>query len=84
MTDDRTVHAETGYAEVVRYDRAGVWYVEDKQPIGSLFHRARMPIREVVEWLVEQPTNEVKVYYGKPGGRQFDKRVREALAAIDE
>lgn len=71
---DRTVHAETGYAEVVRYDRAGTWYVEDRDT-NHLKWRTRMSLAEVVEWLTDQPEGEVTVHFGKPGGRQDRKSV---------
>ena len=73
MSDDRTVHAETGYAEVVRYDRAGRWVIEDKSPQQW---RTPMKLDEVIEWITDQPEGEVKVHFGLPGGRQFDSRLR--------
>lgn len=86
MSDtDRRVHAETGYAEVVRYNRAGAWYVEDKPNAPkSLVWRTRLPLGEIVEWVTEQPQNEVTYHFGLPGGLQFDKRVRDELARIGE
>ncbi len=82
---DRTVHAETGYAEVVRYDRAGAWHVESK-PTGVplLNWRTRMPLPQIVEWITEQPQDEVTYYFGRRGGLQFDKRVRAELERIGD
>lgn len=81
MSEDRTVHAETGYAEVVRYDRAGVWYVENRKR-DSVEWRTRMPLQHVVWWITEQPQNEVTYHFGRKGGLQFDKRVRDELARV--
>ena len=81
---DRTIHAETGYAEVVRYDRAGIWRVEAKPgALSTAVGRQRMSLGGVVEWLQDQESigESVTVHYGRTGGLQFDKRARAALEA---
>jgi len=71
---DRTVHARTSDGgEVVRYDRAGKWYVEWP---GRMRPRRLVTLREAVELAVAgQPL------LGQAGGKSFDAKVRKALAA---
>jgi hypothetical protein len=68
---DRIVHAEHKVTrqEIVRYDRAGRWVLED--PVGP----AR-PLR--VDEAVHIVTRDAgwHVLHGQPGGRLFNARVR--------
>lgn len=69
---DRTVHASFGHLEIVRYDRAGKWYVEGepkRSPVSMLraAHLAR-------SWRGIGG----KVFFGLPGGKKFDAAVRDA------
>ena len=75
---DRTVHAETSTAEVVRYYAAGIWYIEDKTGKS----RVRMRLRDVVEWVTEQPQGDVTYHLGRTGGRQFDSRVHAEFERV--
>lgn len=73
---DRTVHAtihaeSVGDVEVVRYDRAGKWWLEfpggQRERVtleGAAFHAGGC-----------LPT--VDVHFGLPGGSRFDSKVRE-------
>jgi hypothetical protein len=79
---DRTVHAETAYAEIVRYERAGIWYVEDTPNSATPTCRTRMRLRHVVEWVTEQPQNEVTYHFGRQGGRLFDSYVKAELERV--
>jgi hypothetical protein len=81
VSADRTVHAETPYARIVRYGRAGSWRIEDVGPI-RVHWGARRSLRDIVEYITEQPQNEVTYHFGRPGGLQFDKRVRDELARV--
>lgn len=67
---DRRIHARSpmGY-EIVRYERAGKWYVEGE---GGL--RIRIPIVEAVR-LSTLPG--VSTQLGVPGGGRFDALVRD-------
>lgn len=69
MADDRTVHIELPDGrEVVRYDRAGKWYIEGPNITRlqlDLFHAAAQAIRPGA-----------RVFTGRPGGRAFDAAVR--------
>lgn len=70
---DRRVHAvlESG-AEVVRYDRAGKWYIE--WPDGAMKPRRRLNLSKAV-WHATSPG--AVVNYGVPGGQAFDSQVRK-------
>lgn len=78
---DRTVHAETPEAAVVRYDRRGTWHIEDKTALRQFWGK-RLNLRDVVEWVTEQEQSEVTYYFGVPGGLQFDKRVKAELQRV--
>jgi hypothetical protein len=69
---DRTVHAESDNAELVRYDRAGKWYVEYRD------HGCRrcLTLAEAVDLSMG-----MRLRLGQPGGRRFDKMVMQAIYA---
>lgn len=68
---DRTVHARTRLGnEVVRYDRAGKWYVES-----SSLPRQRLTLAQAVKMALAPGA---EVYFGRPGGGRFDAAVRDA------
>lgn len=69
-SDDRRVHATTAEsAEIVRYDRAGKWYVE--RPDGT---RRQLTVQEAVS-LATAPG--ARRYPGQHGGERFDHLVRK-------
>ena len=73
MTDDRTVHGHTmnGH-EIVRYDRAGKWYVEpqdDKRLAVTVIHAASLAALG-------------DFTPGLPGGKRFDALVRARRASL--
>lgn len=70
---DRTVHAENEHCEIVRYDRAGKWYLEPKQ---SGLQRRRIGIASAA---VEAARTGTTVHFGLPGGGAFDRRVKKIL-----
>lgn len=71
---DRTVHATLGDGwEVVRYDRAGKWYVEHPPPgrerrAVSVSEAARMTTDAMLR-------GEARINRGLPGGGTFDRIV---------
>jgi hypothetical protein len=71
--DDRMVHAKThSGGEIVRYDRAGKWYLE--QPG---FPRLPVSVSEAAGVAVVNERHAGgTIFLGKPGGRSFDARVR--------
>jgi hypothetical protein len=70
---DRTVHASNHEAEIVRYDRAGKWYIEyrDDRP------RRRLSLQGAAELAVRLHRDGGVIIAGKPGGRAFDRAVHE-------
>lgn len=68
---DRTLHAENESYEIVRYDRAGVWYVEFKDPHGPA--RRHVAVRDAV---VSAYVGRCAVYLNQPGGGTFDRLYR--------
>lgn len=74
---DRTVHARSKDGrEVVRYDRAGKWWIES--PDGS---RIRLNLTAAISeaYMMAHDDGGVVVRWGQPGGQQFDARLRKAL-----
>jgi len=72
---DRRVHARTrGGWEVVRYDKAGKWYLE-LFPTAKV--RNRLSLREAAEYAVN---SDAEIFFGLPGGGQFDVTVRRMLS----
>lgn len=57
-----------GVGEIVRYDRAGTWYVE--RP-GSVLTRRKVTVAEAADLAARG-----EHCSGKPGGRRFDALVR--------
>lgn len=72
--NDRTVHARArGGGEVVRYDRAGKWYLENS-PEGG---RVQITLDEAVFLAIQDGA---EIFLGRPGGRRFDACVRYEAA----
>lgn len=70
---DRTVHAiSPAGAEIVRYDRAGKWFME-----GSA-HRQPMSLADAVDTALLPGAT---VFLGRLGGKLFDARVKKAQHA---
>lgn len=75
---DRTVHATYPGLEVVRYDKAGKWYLE---PLDKSLRRQAVTLEGAVRaavYGVKDSTGEV--YFGRRGGAAFDRKVKAALA----
>ena len=71
---DRTVHATLGDGwEVVRYDRAGKWYIEHPSPGRK---RRAVSVSDAAKFTTEAMNRgEAKLYLRRPGGRTFDRIV---------
>ena len=70
---DRTVHAKLANGDhIVRYNRAGKWYIEHAEGgrRALTVHEAAGHAARAAEW-----------FPGRPGGQSFDAKVRAALAA---
>ena len=75
MSDDRRVHAVAGEWLLVRYNRAGKWYIEYEPPRG----RGSIPVKiaEAVRLaLLWEEIAGGTIYFGLPGGGTFDRLVR--------
>lgn len=69
MSDDRTVHGLTALGnEIVRYDRAGKWYVESING-----KRWQVTVKEAA-----LAARNGTAFLGRTGGTLFDKRVSDA------
>ena len=79
MSADRTVHARIGEQEIVRYDRAGKWWVEYSPP--RMRSARRVTLAEAVRLAREGlESGEGQVFLRKPGGGAFDAKFKKARA----
>ena len=71
---DRTVHATLGDGwQVVRYDRAGKWYIEHRSPGRK---RRAVSVREAAGYVSDAMNKgEATLYLRRPGGKTFDRIV---------
>ena len=77
--DIRTVHARHDCGEeVVRYNRAGKWFIELVPPAPSAPLRKRVGIGEAVCRARELLEQGGEVFFGRPGGQSFDARFKRA------
>ncbi|BDZ52673.1 hypothetical protein GCM10025867_49140 (plasmid) [Frondihabitans sucicola] len=76
---ERVVHAAlSDGGEIVRYDKAGAWYVE--WPPGGGKKRRKLKLSEAVALAVEAHDSKGGfVALGRYGGTRFDADVRKAL-----
>lgn len=73
MSDDRRVHGMSALGnEIVRYERAGKWFLEHTPQ-----DRVALTFSEAVECAL-RPNASVR--FGVPGGERFDAAVRKGLA----
>jgi hypothetical protein len=74
VTTDRTVHARYPNMEIVRYDRAGKWYLE---PTISRAKRQRITLADAVAQAAwAQRHHRGEIFFGRPGGMSFDRKVK--------
>ena len=71
--NDRTVHAFGPDLEVVRYDRAGKWYIEPKD---KTLPRQAVTIAEAVNMALWLRDDNGTLRLGQQGGARFDAMVR--------
>lgn len=69
LSGDRTVHAKTEDGEIVRYDRAGKWYIEWDNG-----ERTQITVKEAANWVVIV-ADDATINFGLPGGSAFDRHV---------
>jgi hypothetical protein len=78
MTDsDRTVHAENDDLEVVRYDRAGKWFIEPKNR-ALMLPAQHITVREAIDTALWMKEHGGKIHFGQQGGGSFDRGARRA------
>lgn len=72
---DRTVHAENEACEIVRYDRAGKWYIEPRNG-----ERRHVGVRQAA--VSAAMARDMTIHRGRRGGAAFDRAVREVLESL--
>jgi hypothetical protein len=79
VSDTRTVHAGYNGMEIVRYDRAGKWYLE---PMRRDLPRQRVTLSQAVDAALWGVANANGFFSpGWPGGNAFDREyMRRATA----
>jgi hypothetical protein len=71
---DRTVHASYDGMEIVRYDRAGKWYLE---PTNPMLKRQAVTISQAVSQALWAEAHVMgRIFLGRSGGKVFDAKVR--------
>lgn len=73
---DRRVHASAEGEEIVRYDRAGKWYIELVEPSPHAPARQAVKIAQAVSRAVELVEQGGEVHLGLYGGGMFDAMYR--------
>ena len=71
---DRQVHALLDDEQIVRYDRAGKWYIEFSPPRGR--SARHVTVREAARRAVEMKEQGGTIFTDRPGGGSFDRAVR--------
>jgi regulator of replication initiation timing len=77
---DRTVHALYSGMEIVRYDKAGKWFLE---PTNKTLERQLVTVEGAANaaiWGWFKAVGEAQIFFGRHGGSTFDRLVREQLA----
>jgi hypothetical protein len=75
VNDDRTVHAVLADGgEVVRYDRAGKWFLE--YPYTRMIAARRLSLKQAVQ---HATSPDATVHLGRRGGTRFRAEVWRAL-----
>lgn len=73
--DVRRIHAANDEYEIVRYDRAGKWYLEYDAPK----KRHPLSIGEAAAEARAIARRGGRIFFGLPGGGAFDRMVRDAF-----
>jgi hypothetical protein len=77
VLDDRRVYAECANFDIVRYERAGKWYVESK----IADKRIHIGVADAALRSLSAETLGGEIHLGLPGGRTFDQWVKIQRAA---
>ena len=73
---DRRVHAQSGECQIVRYERAGKWYMEWDPPRLRPARALTVDDAALAAWRMRRETPAATIYFGVPGGQVFERRVR--------
>jgi len=73
---DRRVHCELGQLQIVRYERAGKWYIE----AGGAAPRVPVTCAGAARYALayKEKNPETVIHLGVPGGAAFDRKIRSA------
>lgn len=71
---DRQVHAVLDDEQIVRYDRAGKWFIEFSPP--RMRPARHVTVREAARRAVEMKEEGGTIFFGRSGGGSFDRAVR--------
>lgn len=74
---DRKVHARSPEMEVVRYDRAGKWYLEPEHFSLPAQHVTVKEAARYAVWAANEANGQI--FTGLPGGAMFDRLVARGL-----
>lgn len=84
MNEDRRVHAShPAGEEVVRYDRAGKWYIELVPPSPDAGSRRQIGVKVAASEALAILQQGGQVHFGLHGGGTFDRLVREYEADLE-
>lgn len=76
MGRDRTVHAACDCQEVVRYNRAGKWWIEMRD--GTRYPSS---LAEAVSEAIGCEMCDGVIFFDRPGGTTFDRKVKAQLTS---
>jgi hypothetical protein len=79
MANDRTVHAVVADGWIVRYDRAGKWYLEHRD--GST--RTSLTVATAARTALDA-VPPARIYRNLPGGLAFDAKLKSLTASKTE
>lgn len=68
--------------EVVRYDRAGKWYLEPVDP-KQMLPCQHVTVEGAAQYAVWLHGNGGEIFFDLPGGRRFDRIVRTKMVRLD-
>ena len=72
---DRRVHASDGRVEVVRYEKAGKWYIEIPADDRHPFERVHVGVSRAAQEAIILEDRGGMIHLGIPGGKTFDDLV---------
>lgn len=75
---DRRVHAVIPFRAIVRYERAGKWYLEPTDSRGP--KRRHITVTQAANLAARYlGRGDGRVFFNRPGGQTFDSKVRTAM-----